>query len=232
MGSVFGKVSVETPNFEVLHSCPDYEIRRYPHSVVAQITYDPAQMRGDRDGGFMVLASYIGALGKPQNSRPEKIAMTAPVITTAADASEKIAMTAPVITTTGEAGDASEKIAMTAPVITTGGGAGDASETAAAAGSGTVTMQFLLPSKYTKAEEAPTPADGRVVIREEGERTYGVVKFSGLTTDKVVAEKVEKLRQSLERDGRRVTGRFQLGRYNPPWTLPPFRTNEVMLPIE
>ena len=199
MGLVFGKITVETPKHEVLHSCPDYEIRKYSPSVVAEVTYDPSQLRGDRDGGFMILANYIGALGQPQNAKPEKIAMTAPVITKSSSQSEKIAMTAPVITS------------------------GDNKAT---------TMQFVLPAKYKSVEEAPKPLDERVVIKAERERKYGVVRFSGVATDKVVQEKVEKLRRSLERDGHKVVGDFLLARYNPPWTLPPLRTNEVMLPIE
>ncbi|KAF8394976.1 hypothetical protein HHK36_018915 [Tetracentron sinense] len=111
---------------------------------------------------------------------------------------------------------------MTAPVVTkTGEGEKK-----------TVTMQFLLPSKYTKAEEAPKPVDESVVIKEEGERKYGVVKFGGAATDEIVKERVEKLKKSLERDGFKVIGEFLLARYNPPWTLPPFRTNEVMIPID
>ncbi|GKV05949.1 hypothetical protein SLE2022_104740 [Rubroshorea leprosula] len=200
MGMVFGKISVETPKYEVVQSSPDYEIRKYSPSVAAEVTYDPSQFKGDKDGGFMVLANYIGALGNPQNAKPEKIAMTAPVITKSP-------------------GDESEKIAMTAPVVTKG----DKSM---------VTMQFLLPAKYKKAEEAPKPVDERVVIREEGERKYGVVTFGGVATEEVVADKVEKLKKSLERDGHKVIGDFLLARYNPPWTLPPFRTNEVMIPVE
>lgn len=199
MGLVFGKITVETPKHEVLHSCPDYEIRKYSPSVVAEVTYDPSQFRGDRDGGFMILANYIGALGEPQNAKPEKIAMTAPVITKSPYQSEKIAMTAPVITS------------------------GDNKAT---------TMQFVLPAKYKTAEEAPKPLDERVVIMVEGERKYGVARFSGVATDKVVEERVEKLRRSLERDGYNVVGDFLLARYNPPWTLPLLRTNEVMLPVE
>ncbi|OMO97424.1 hypothetical protein COLO4_14636 [Corchorus olitorius] len=200
MGMVFGKIGVETPKYEVVQSSADYEIRKYSPSVIAEVTYDPSQFKGNKDGGFMVLANYIGALGNPQNAKPEKIAMTAPVITKSP-------------------GSESEKIAMTAPVVTKGE-------------SNMVTMQFVLPSIYKKAEEAPKPLDERVVIREEGERKYGVVKFGGVAADEVVKEKVEKLRQSLERDGYKVIGEFLLGRYNPPWTLPPFRTNEVMLPVE
>ncbi|KAB1214639.1 hypothetical protein CJ030_MR2G000923 [Morella rubra] len=202
MGMILGKISVETPKYDVIQSSADYEIRKYAPSVVAEVTYEPSQFKGNRDGGFTVLANYIGALGNPQNTKPEKIAMTAPVIT-----------------------KTPEKIAMTAPVVTKAGGEEEE-------GKKMVTMQFLLPAKYRKAEEAPRPLDDRVVIREEGERKYGVVKFGGMATEEVVKEKVENLKKSLERDGYKVTGEFLLGRYNPPWTLPPLRTNEVMIPVE
>ncbi|KAE8661135.1 tubulin beta-1 chain isoform 1 [Hibiscus syriacus] len=162
MGLIFGKITVETPKYEVVQSSAEYEIRKYPPSVAAQVIYDPSQFKGNRDGGFTLLANYIGALVNPQNSKPETTAMTAPVITKTSN---------------------SEKIAMTAPV-------------------------------------------------EEGERNYGLVKFAGVATDKVVEEKVENLKKSLERDGYKVTGQHLLARYNPPWTIPAFRTNEVMLPVE
>jgi hypothetical protein len=205
MGMIFGKICVETPKYQLIKSLADYEIRKYPPSVIAEVTYDPSQFKGNKDGGFTVLANYIGALGKPQNSKPEKIAMTAPVITKTQESS-------------------GEKIAMTAPVVTKAGGEEGKKNM--------VIMQFLLPEKYQRAEEAPKPVDERVVIREEGERKYGVVKFGGAATEAVVEEKVEKLKKSLERDGYKITGEFLLARYNPPWTLAPFRTNEVMIPIE
>lgn len=207
MGLILGKITVETARYEVIQSTGDYEIRKYLPSVIAEVTYDPTQFKGNKDGGFTLLANYIGALGNPQNEKPEKIAMTAPVITKTS--SEKIAMTAPVVTKSGG-----------------GGGGGEEGENK------TVTMQFILPSKYTKAEEAPKPLDERVVIREEGERKYGVVRFSGLASDAVVKGKVENLRKCLERDGYKVSGEYELARYNPPWTLPPLRTNEVMVPVE
>jgi hypothetical protein len=205
MGMILGKISVETPKYQLIKSLADYEIRKYVPSVIAEFTYDPSQFKGNKDGGFTVLANYIGALGNPQNTKPEKIAMTAPVITKTQESS-------------------GEKIAMTAPVVTKAGGEEEKKNM--------VSMQFLLPDKYKKAEEAPKPVDERVVIREEGERKYGVVKFGGVATEAVVEEKVDKLKKSLERDGYKVTGEFLMARYNPPWTLPPFRTNEVMIPIE
>ncbi|KAL7234761.1 hypothetical protein ACSBR1_018252 [Camellia fascicularis] len=95
-----------------------------------------------------------------------------------------------------------------------------------------MTMQFILPEKYRKAEEALRPVDERVGIKEEGERKYGVVKFGGVATKEVMVKKMEKLRKGLERDGYKVIGEFLVARYNPPWTLPAFRTNEVLLRIE
>ncbi|CAN1135016.1 hypothetical protein LINPERHAP2_LOCUS8613, partial [Linum perenne] len=96
MGLVLGRIAVEVPKYELIKTCSEYEIRKYGPTVAAQITYDPSQLKGNKDGGFMVLANYIGALGNPQNTKPEKIAMTAPVITQTSG--EKIDMTAPVLT--------------------------------------------------------------------------------------------------------------------------------------
>ncbi|KMT19728.1 hypothetical protein BVRB_1g007830 [Beta vulgaris subsp. vulgaris] len=206
MGLILGKITVETPKYEVLQSTNEYEIRKYPPSVIAQITYDPSQMKDKKDGGFSILANYIGVVGKAQNTKAEKVAMTAPVITqdTGAASAEKIAMTAPVVTKDGD-------------------GEGEAKM---------VSMQFVLPAKYKTAEDAPKPLDERVVIKEEGEKKYGVVKFSGVASDVVVKDKVEKLKSALEKDGVKVVGEYMLARYNPPWTLPPLRTNEVMIPVE
>ncbi|KAF5737208.1 SOUL heme-binding family protein [Tripterygium wilfordii] len=148
---------------------------------------------GKKDGGFMVLANYIGAVGNPQNTKPEKIVMTALVITK---------------------GSGGEKVAN------------DSSYCDYQADEKMVTMQFLLPAKYKMAEKAPQP----VVIREEG--TYVVDRFGGLASEKVVEEKVEKLKKWLEKDGYKIIGEFQLARYNPPWTLPSLRTNEDMIPVE
>ncbi|XP_055807942.1 heme-binding-like protein At3g10130, chloroplastic [Solanum dulcamara] len=199
MGMVFGKICVETPKYELIQSTADYEIRKYPAAVIAQITYDPTQFKGNKDAGFEILVNYIGLLGTPQNAKPEKIAMTTPVIT---KSSEKIAMTTPVVTKSGDGEN------------------------------NTVTMQFILPAKYTKAAESPKPLDERVVIIEEGEMKYGVLKFSGTPSDRVVKEKVENLKKWLERDGCKIIGEFELARYNPPWTLPPFKTNEVRIPVK
>ncbi|KAJ8623674.1 hypothetical protein MRB53_032204 [Persea americana] len=81
MGTNFGEIGVEIPKYHLLHPSSDYEISKYSPSIVAQVTYYLVQLRGNLGGGFSILANYIGALGQPQNKKPKKIAMTAPVIT-------------------------------------------------------------------------------------------------------------------------------------------------------
>lgn len=207
MGIILGKITVETPKYKSVEKKGDIEIREYEPAVVAEVTYDPTTMRSGRDGGFMVLASYIGAIGTPCNkkgSEPgEKIAMTAPVITQEHGGAEKIAMTAPVITKEEES---SEDKKM-------------------------VTMQFVLPAKYT-LENSPTPTDDRVKLKEFPGKKYGVITFSGTANAKLEEQQVQKLKSSLEADGYKILGDHLLARFNPPWTPWFLKTNEVMIPVE
>lgn len=118
-----------------------------------------------------------------------------------------------------------EKIAMTAPVITKEGeGSGEATPSM-------VTMQFVLPAKYT-LETAPTPTDDRVKLNEFPRKKYGVLTFSGTVNPKIEEQQVQKLKSSLEADGYKVMGEHLLARYNPPWTPWFLKTNEVMIPVE
>lgn len=215
MGTVLGRIGVETPKYEVIFKGSDYEIREYQPSVVAEVTYDPSQMKkGGKDGGFMILANYIGAIGNPCNIKPESQIE-----------GEKIAMTAPVFT--HESSPQSQPIAMTAPVMT----AEQTTDDESGHTKKLVTMQFVLPSDYTM-ENVPRPIDPSVSVKEVPARKYGVVTFSGVADEALVQTMVQKLRKSLEDGGYQVTGDYVLGRYNPPWTLPFLRTNEVMLPVE
>ena len=80
MGIVFGVMSEERPNHEVLKKCEAYEIRRYPPCLVATTT-GTGTMHEGKDA-FPKLASYIGVFGTPKNVSQKKMAMTAPVVMT------------------------------------------------------------------------------------------------------------------------------------------------------
>jgi len=207
MGMILGKITVETPKYKSVEKKGDIEIREYEPAVVAEVTYDPKTMKRGRDGGFMILAGYIGAIGTPNNKK-------------GSEPGEKIAMTAPVITQ--EHGGA-EKIAMTAPVITTEGGSSEEKNL--------VTMQFVLPSNYI-LETSPTPTDERVKLKEFPGKKYGVITFSGSVSPKLEEQQVQKLKSSLEAEGHKILGDHLLARYNPPWTPWFLKTNEVMIPVE
>ena len=164
----------------------------------------------------------------------EKVAMTAPVITTTG---EKVAMTAPVITTTGE------KVAMTAPVVSTSkpvssdsgeeGGKATVTGPVATSADKSQTMAFLLPSKYT-IDTAPEPTDPRVTLKEMPPRYEAVYQYSGLSDMTNCGPEVERLYEHLHVDGVKVLegGQWHLDRYNPPYTIPWLRTNEIHIPVE
>lgn len=126
----------------------------------------------------------------------------------------EVAMTVPVeVTSTGET------IAMTVPV-----------ETEASA-SGYATMRFFLPSNYTLAN-APKPTDARVQIIELPSTTEAALRFSGLGGETKVKEKIAQLREALDGSDWMLAGEATTLFYDPPWTLPFFRRNEIAIPVE
>ena len=124
----------------------------------------------------------------------------------------KVAMTAPVLS--GEP----EKIAMTAPVLQEAG-TGDAQ-----------IVSFIAPSSYT-LETIPVPKDPRIRIRQIPPFTAAVLRYGGWTDPKKIERKTEELRSLLTRDGRTPVPPFLSAQYNPPWTIPPFRRNEIIVLI-
>lgn len=122
-------------------------------------------------------------------------------------AATKIAMTAPV-------GQQSEKIAMTAPVATER----DAD--------GGWVIRFFMPSEYA-LESLPTPNDDRVRLVEVPAETVAVLRFSGNYSPQVVASRTEELLKTLREDGVEPAGDPFAWFYDPPWTIPFLRRNEV-----
>ena len=123
---------------------------------------------------------------------------------------EKISMTAPV-TMEPE----SEKISMTAPVSMEQ--TGDQWR-----------VHFVMPSQYT-LDTLPKPNNPAVRLREVPASNYAVIRFSGLVGEKKRAAKTAELMTWLASKGITPTGQPELARYNPPWTLPFLRRNEVMV---
>ena len=113
--------------------------------------------------------------------------------------------------------DSGEKIAMTAPV----------GETLTPDGP---TMSFTMPAAYAM-EDLPAPDDPSVTLHEVPERTLAAVRFSGWATGGKVKRHTRQLLDTLEAEGIAVAGDPGLNQYNPPWTLPHKRRNEIVVEV-
>lgn len=131
-------------------------------------------------------------------------------------AGEKIAMTAPVTMTRD-----GEKIAMTAPVTMT---------PANSAAPDTWRMHFVMPSRYTMAT-LPRPKNAAVKLREVKPQQVAALRFSGFSGEEKVAEKTAQLNEWMAKASLSASGLPQLARYNMPLTPPPFRRNEILIPL-
>ena len=109
-----------------------------------------------------------------------------------------------------------EKIAMTAPVQQSMAGEKE--------------MAFMMPAEYA-IEDLPAPEDQRVSFREAPAYTAAVIQFSGWASAEKADEKWQQLRGFLIAEGIDITGEPTLNQYNPPWTLPFMRRNEIIVPV-
>jgi len=125
--------------------------------------------------------------------------------------SKNVAMTVPV---TQEAG---EKIAMTAPV--TQDGSGDSWK-----------VRFVMPQQYT-LETLPKPKNQDVRLMAIPSKRVAVIRFSGYNTDKNINTHRERLLNYIADHHLSVVGQPTTAFYNPPWTLPFLRRNEIMVEL-
>jgi hypothetical protein len=128
----------------------------------------------------------------------------------------RIAMTAPV-TQSREA----ERIAMTAPVLQQKAKVGEA---------GGWVVQFTMPARY-RIDDLPRPTDERVRIREVPASTMAVIRFSGFARTKALETKEKELREFMAGEELDAVGEAIYAFYNPPFTLPPLRRNEVLIAV-
>ena len=123
---------------------------------------------------------------------------------------EKIAMTAPVMLEPH-----SEKIAMTVPVTLQ-------------PQAGRWRLSFVMPSQFT-LDSLPSPNNPNVKLKQIPSRTMAVVTFSGLVDERVIAGKLAELLAWMAARQLNPVANYELARYNPPWTLPFLRRNELMV---
>ena len=198
-------LAVEEPSFELIEKSGDIEIREYRAMIVAQTMVD-GDMNTAGNRGFRLIAAFIFGdnLSGSADGKGEKIAMTAPV-TMEPDTGHRTAMNAPVTTEPAAHADAGFQASQWQ-------------------------VEFVMPANYTLAT-LPRPRNPAVVLREVPARRYAVLRFSGLAGQEKVQQKINELMQWVRQRGLDAAGAPRLARYNPPWTLPFLRRNEVMIEI-
>jgi effector-binding domain-containing protein len=91
-------------------------------------------------------------------------------------------------------------------------------------------MAFTMPAEYT-LESLPEPDDQRIRLNEIPQRTVAVIAFSGWATANKIKRYTQELQTTLAENELEVTSEVMLNQYNPPWTPPFKRRNEIMLEI-
>lgn len=126
-------------------------------------------------------------------------------------AAQKVPMTSRV------AQQSSEKIAMTAPVMQQSVGY-------------TWRVRFVMPSKYTM-ETLPKPNNSAVELREVPRKLFAVIRFSGSAVEDNLKRRTKELNAFVSEKNFVPLSEPAYAFYNPPWTLPFLRRNEVMVEI-
>jgi len=228
MGMVFGKIDVAEPAYDVVvNSGPSsrmsWEVRRYGERFAIEAEYPTSKGSNDSEKNddddrtpFMELAGYIGVMGPAQNEGSTKIAMTAPVAIEN-DREEK----------------EGTKIAMTAPVAI------ESTNDADGQSSRKKKMQFFLPAEFDDMSKIPKPTNPGVKVVEVPPAVGAVHKYNGSFNMDRSKELAKELVNQLREDGMTISAdeektminNFQSWGYNPPFTVPYFRRNEIWVPL-
>lgn len=181
--------NVEQPDYKVIKSEKNIEIRDYPPMILAEV-----EVSGERkqaiSQGFKILSSYIFG----NNTSNNKSEMTAPVTN---EINEKMAMTAPVL----------QELHMDKWKV-----------------------RFVMPKKYS-FERIPKPNSKDVILIPLPARRFAVIRFPGLADDENIKHHTDLLEAYIVAEKLKPIGGPVLAFYNPPWTIPFLRRNEVMIEI-
>ena len=195
-------MATEEPQYQILQTTEDYELRRYDPYRVAEV-----EVRGDfEDVGseaFRILAGYIFG----DNQGETKMAMTAPVNQRPAE------------TTREKAGT---RLEMTAPVSQRPAGTG--------ADSNAYVISFVMPKSFS-LDALPQPNNPRIRLREEPAGRVAARRYSGSWSEARYREEERHLLDALQRDGLQPQSVPIYARYNGPLSLPMLRRNEILVPL-
>lgn len=92
-------------------------------------------------------------------------------------------------------------------------------------------VRFVMPAKYS-LETLPKPNSNEVTLITVPARRFAVIRFSGLADDVNIKQHTQELEAYIFAENIKTIGKPVLAFYNPPWTVPFLRRNEVMIEID
>ena len=128
-------------------------------------------------------------------------------------------------------------ISMTAPVIADPAGTSSGTDIAMTApvlqeySQGGWRYAFVLPADLT-LETAPKPIDDKVRLAEVPGKKVAVIQYSGFWSEQSMQEKTSALNDWISANNLTATSEPRWAGYNPPWTIPFLRRNEVMIDVQ
>jgi hypothetical protein len=126
----------------------------------------------------------------------------------------------------GNAG--ASRIAMTAPVAQEGTRIAMTAPVAQGSGADSQSIRFFLPSAL---RDPPAPKDARVRIVEVPGETVAVYRFTGSIAPDAIAAARARLLAALPATRWVAAGEPVTWFYDPPWTIPTLRRNEIAIPV-
>ena len=91
-------------------------------------------------------------------------------------------------------------------------------------------VEFTMPSQYSLST-LPKPNNPSVHLKELPIKNYAVIRYSGMNTEHRINNEIQRLIDWVSAQNLELVGKPELARYNPPWTLPIFRRNEILIAI-
>ncbi|OII76945.1 SOUL heme-binding protein [Cryptosporidium andersoni] len=207
MGSILGIETHDTPAYDVIakptgESLYTLEIWKLHPHFSASVPFNKTEL----NSAFRALGEYIGVVGdKPKNSINEDIAMMVPILIQ-------------------DFVNPLDNIKLENNTIH----------------NADFLMEFFIPNVYNNITEVPRPLPNQTIHLSASETSIlAVSKFSGLIRG-ITERKYQMALRNLKRDLKEIFGHendidsapHSLAVYNPPWTLPWFRHNEVWIKID
>tara|TARA_S200000501_G_scaffold86154_1_gene78994 strand:- start:3944 stop:4519 length:576 start_codon:yes stop_codon:yes gene_type:complete len=116
--------------------------------------------------------------------------------------------------------DKNMKIEMTAPVMTSFNSLNKNKQQ----------ISFVMPKKHN-LNTLPLSKRKDVTIKEKELGVVAVISFGGWATEEKANKYIKKLKILMENENLKTSNEIIIAQYNSPWIIPPFRKNEILIPL-